>query len=202
MVHGTGHKDLDSLMQNKPGLAFEINLIRIENPGDYKQDSWAMTDNEKMEIIPRLREEGNSFYKSGDHKAACEKYFEALSYLESLSIKEKPQSEDWNKIECIKVPFLLNYAQCQLISGDYAEVIRHTSKVLEFEPDNIKALYRRGRAHSACWNVEEAEIDLKRAAVLDSSLQKMVDKELVTLRQRVREEEKEERDRLQGKLFK
>ena len=201
MVHGTGHSDLDSLIKDSPLLGFEIELLNVERPGSYKQDSWAMTDKEKLDLVPQLKEAGNSLYKKGDYQMASDKYFEALGYMESLVIKEKPESEEWNKLEEIKVPLLLNYSQCQLLLGEYAEVIRQTSKVLEFKPDCVKALYRRGKAHSATWNLPEAEKDLQKSVELDSSLKKNVERELAALRQRLKVEEKEERDRLKGRLF-
>ena len=201
MIHGTGHKDLNALVHDRPPLAFEIELLRIEQPGDYKQDSWAMSDKEKTDIIPKLREEGNSLYKSGDYNGAAGKYYEALSYLESLGIKEKPQSDEWNKIESDKVPLLLNYSQCQLLLKDYPEVIRHTSKVLEYDYNNVKALYRRGKAYAASWSQEEAEKDLMAVIKLDPTLQKTVEKELNNLRERIKKKEKEEREILRGKLF-
>ena len=201
MVHGTGYKELDALVRDRPPLAFEIELLQIEQPGDYKQDSWAMSDKEKADLIPKLRKEGNSLYKSGDYNGAAGKYYEALSYLESLGIKERPQSDEWNRIESDKVPFLLNYSQCQLLLKDYPEVIRHTSKVLEYDYNNVKALYRRGKAYAASWSQEEAEKDFMAVIKLDPSLQKTVEKELISLRERMKNKEKEERERLRGKLF-
>ena len=201
MMHGTGHEDLDSLRKDMPPLAFELELLRVEAPGQYKQESWAMTDTEKEELIPRLKDEGNTLFKGGDHLAAAGKYYEAINYLESLSLKEKPHSEDWNSIEAKKVPFLLNYAQCKLLSKDYADVIRYATQVLDFDSANVKALYRRGRAYAATWSEQEAARDLRQAAALDPTLGKSVERELQSLKERLREKEREESSRLRGKLF-
>ena len=84
---------------------------------------------------------------------------------------------------------------------DYPDTIRHTTSALELEPDNIKALYRRGKAHAASWDVQEATADLQRAAELDPSLRSAVEKELKSLVQRVKEKDVVERERLRGKLF-
>ena len=173
----------------------------MEQPGHYKKDSWAMTDEEKSESVDCLREEGNRLYKDGDLEAATQKYFEALHYLEDLSVREKPQSDEWQTVEERKVPLLLNYSQCMLLNKAYPEVIRHTTTVLELDPVNVKALYRRGKAHSACWNKQEAEADFARVIELEPSLSRSVDREVKQLRQRVREQEETERARLKGKLF-
>ena len=201
MMHGSGHPDLDRLMKDQPPMAFEFELLRVESPGSYKQDAWAMTDKEKLELVPKLKEEGNHLYRSGNSRQAAEKYHEAISYLEQLSIKEKPQCDEWNELQKKKVPLLLNYAQCKLLMKEYAEVIRHTSQVLEFDPSNVKALFRRGKSHSASWDQEEAERDFKRVIELDPSLRKAVEKELKGLHERVQEKEREEKERLKGKLF-
>ncbi len=38
----------------------------------------------------------------------------------------------------------LNIALCCLKQGEYADVIKHTEKVLEEDPKSVKARYRRG----------------------------------------------------------
>ncbi len=197
----TGHGDLDKIIEDQTPLAFEFELVGVEQPGAYKQDSWAMTEEEKTSAVPLLRQEGNDLYRAGNYQSAADKYFEALSYLEEMSIKEKPKSDVWNTIEAKKVPLLSNYAQCKLLMKDYAEVIRHTTTVLEFDDRNVKALYRRAKAHAGCWNVKEAKDDFAKVVRLDLSLTGSVEKEVLALDERVKEKEKEEKERLRGKLF-
>ena len=200
-LQGTGHHDLDKILADMSPLCFELELLRVDHPGEYKQDHWAMSDVEKNTAIPKLKEEGNLLYKQGNLEAASQKYYEALSYLEEQLIKEKPQCEDWQRIATRKVPLLLNYAQCKMIGKEYAEVIRHTSMALEIEVDNVKALFKRGMAFSACWDVEGAKRDLERVTKLKPSLTRAVEKELHKLANRVKEKDDDERKRLQGKMF-
>lgn len=200
-MQGTGHPDLDKLAESHTPLIFELELIKVDQPGDYRKEHWAMTESEKKDAIPKLKEEGNSLYKEGRYLESSEKYFEALSYLEQMLIKEKPQSHSWNAITEQKVPFLLNYAQCKLLLKEYAEVIRHTTTVLDFDAHNVKALFRRAKAHSASWNTVEAKEDFKEVCRLDHSLAKTVDKELKSLASRVKEKDEQERDHFKGKLF-
>lgn len=195
----TGYDDLDKLTADKPSLLFEIEVIKVEQPDEYKQDSWQLTDQQKQDAIPKLRQVGNELYRDHKHSEAAEKYFEALSYLEQLSIKEKPQSEGWNKIESEKLPLLLNYAQCKMVLHDYRDVIRHTTSALEIDGNNVKAYYRRAKAHAECWNVEEAKKDFQQAVTLDPSLAKHVSKELTELQEKLQEQNKLESERLRGK---
>ena len=66
------------------------------------------------------------------------------------------------------------------------------------ESDRVKALYRRGRAHAAVWDIQEAKDDLQKAAAMDPSLSKSVAKELKELEQRVKEKEQQEKASLRG----
>lgn len=105
------------------------------------------------------------------------------------------------ELNSVKLPILLNYAQCKLLEKDYYPVIEHCTTVLESEPSNVKALFRRGKAHIAVWNCREGEEDLKRAAELDPALQKAVQKELRELEEMERKKDSEDREKYKGKVF-
>lgn len=51
-----------------------------------------------------------------------------------LIFREKPHDTDWTAINNLKLPLLLNFAQCKLRKKEYYEVIEHCSEVLKFEP--------------------------------------------------------------------
>jgi len=78
----------------------------------------------------------------------------------------------------MKIPLLLNYAQCRLLKKDYYAVIEHCNEILLLDPNNVKALFRRAKAHFGAWNPEEAKKDFQKAADLDKSLQASVKSEL------------------------
>ena len=62
-------------------------LVKIERPEDYEKDSWTLTDNEKLQKIPALKEQGNKYFSEKKYTEAAEKYFEALGFLEQLVLK-------------------------------------------------------------------------------------------------------------------
>lgn len=175
---GVGYKDLDNILNNNIDVIFEISLLNVDPPGSYEEESWALSMTEKLKRIPGWREKGNKLFKEGQHIEAAEVYAQALGCLEQLCLREKPGDPEWLKLDQMKVPFLLNYAQCKLLDEDYYQVIKHTTTALEKDPNNVKALYRRGKAHSAVWNPDEAVIDFKRALGLDPSLKSCINKEL------------------------
>jgi AH receptor-interacting protein len=172
----------------------------VEQAGQYKKETWQMDPTEKLSVIPKFKQEGNELYVKGEYKNAAEKYAKALGLLEQLCLREKPGDDEWVQLDHMKIPFLLNFAQCKLLLGEYYEVIKHTSTVLEKDKDNVKAIYRRAKAHKACWDPEEAKTDFKRVAELDPSLKKTVKKELDELDQMIKEHNSEDKNKLK-KLF-
>lgn len=98
-----------------------------------------------------------------------------------LFCREKPGEQEWQALADMKIPFLLNYSQCQLLMGNYYEVIEQCSQVLIQQPsktlstkclngiqfnlfyisDNVKAIFRRGMAHLNAWNPTEAKNDFE-----------------------------------------
>lgn len=84
------------------------------------------------------------------------------------------------------MPILLNYAQCKLLDGDFYAVIEHCNEVLKHEPDNVKALYRRAKAHRGAWNPDLSRADFQRCVELDESLRGAVQKDLNALADEVR----------------
>lgn len=170
LKEGLGYPDLDELVKTPKDLRFTIEILKVAGVGSYEKEFWAMTEEERLISIPALKEEGNALYKAGDHEAACKKYSEALGRLEQLMLREKPGDEEWVKLNDMKMPLLLNFAQCQILQGEYYSAIEHCSTVLEKQPENVKALYRRGRAHVEVFSPDEARRDLEKAAQLDKSI--------------------------------
>lgn len=81
---------------------------------------------------------------------------------------------------------MLNFAQCKLLAKDYYAVIEHCTEVLKYDPDNVKALYRRAKANVGAWNPTDAQNDYQRCAALDVTLMPQVTKELATLAEEIK----------------
>lgn len=65
-------------------------------------------------------------------------------------------------------------------------------------PDNVKALFRRAKAHVGAWNPEEAQEDFQKVMTLDSSLTPAVQKELKLLEELQKRKDSEDRNKLKG----
>lgn len=119
----------------------------------------------------------------------------------------------------------MNYCQCKLQSEEYYEVLDHCSSILNkyegkepcrphaahapgrpacspadlsFPADNVKAYFKRGKAHAAVWNVAEAQADFAKVLALDPSLHPVVSKELRSLEARLRQKDAEDKIRFKG----
>lgn len=199
--HGVGHSDLDRLLKNPQPLDFLFELIRIQQPGEYTKEAWTLSEEEQIKIIPVLKESGNELFKKKMYKEACGKYEEALGHLEQLMVKEKPNDVEWNLLNEQKLPILLNYSLSKFNLGEYYVCIEHTNTILEHQDTNVKALFRRGKAHAAIWNFDEARQDFKRCMELDPHLESEVEAQLDYLKKLEDKHRKEEKEKFKGKLF-
>ncbi|XP_038273392.1 aryl-hydrocarbon-interacting protein-like 1 [Dermochelys coriacea] len=196
--HSTGYADLDELQRAPQPLIFIMELFKVDDPSSYKRDTWAMNKEEKLSAVPVLHSEGNRLVLLKRYQEAAVKYQEAVICLRNVQAKEKPWAEDWLSLEKLITPLVLNYCQCQLELGEYYEVLEHTTDLLQKNNENVKAYFKRAKAHAAVWNEAAAREDFLRVAQLDPSLAAAVKKELRLLGERMREKRVEERQRYQG----
>lgn len=198
---GLGYEDLNKLVKDPCDLEFILELLKVEAPDEYQKESWQMSEKEKLEQVPLLREEGNNFYKQEKFEAACESYSRALGHLEQLMLKEKPHDTEWLELQELKIPLLLNLSQCKLKQGEFYPVIEHCSTVLSVHPENDKALFRRAKAHVGAWNPAEAQADFEKLLKINPKMEKSISLELKHLEDMKRQKDAEDRAILAGKMF-
>jgi len=188
---GLGYDDLNQLMKGPEDLEFIFELLNVEQPEQYEKESWQMDAEEKAASVPALKAEGNALFAARDLEGASEKYRDALGRLEQLMLREKPGEEEWDQLLQLKIPLLLNFSQCKLTNGEYYAVIEHCTEVLQHQPDNVKALFRRGKAHVGAWNPKEAKADFEAVIKLDNSLTKACKKEIsdIELLEKIKDQE-------------
>lgn len=196
------YKDLNSMMRQPPDIfEFTFELVDVIPPSNYVKDTWQMSDNEKLSALPECREKGNKCFKDGEYEKAVNHYAKGLSILESLSIKVAPKDRvEMTKLDELRVPFLLNLAQVKLSQGEYYECICLSDQVLKVDPNNIKAMFRRAKAHAAVWNFMDARGDLNRCLELDGSMSSLVAKCLEDIKVQESMKAREDRARF-GNMF-
>lgn len=66
--------------------------------------------------------------------------------------------------------------------------------------DNVKAYFRRAKAHVGAWNPDEAKKDFQKVMELDPSLISLVKKELTIIDEQIKRKDTEDKSKLK-KLF-
>eukprot|EP00210_Caulerpa_lentillifera_P001231 g1187.t1 len=143
-------------------VIYEVELIDVKDP----KNTYEMSSEEKLESCQELKEKGNKAYKEGKYIRAISKYEQALKPIEydtNFDEDTKKQAKEMKKV------IWLNIAAVSLKQGEYSKALSNCNKVLEAEPNNIKALYRRSQAFMYRSDFIEAERDIKLAHSLDSA---------------------------------
>lgn len=86
-TEGVGYDDLNVLITQPRDLEFVFELLSVETPEEYEKETWQMTENEKLDAVPILKEEGNTFYRNKEYDKAAAKYSTAIGILEQLMLK-------------------------------------------------------------------------------------------------------------------
>jgi len=200
-LRNSPYTDLNNMIKRPPEIfEFTFELVDVIPPKSYTKEIWQMSDAEKLAMLPKYREDGNRNYAECNYDGAVSAYSKGLQVIESLMLKEKPRDADWIKLDGMKTPFLLNLAQVKLTQGEYYDCIKYTDEVLKKDPENIKALFRRAKAHSGVWNISDARKDFKKCMEYDRNMTKTVTKCFQQLRALELMKVKEDRERF-GKMF-
>lgn len=149
----------------KATLLFDVELINWKIP---EKEKWEMSTEEKLEKARTLKADGTSKFKEKSWALAAMSYDDAASYVEELLNSEEAKSgEEDEEAVALYTSSLGNAAQCYINLADYPSAISNSSKVLEKDKDNVKALYRRGHSRVKIGMLDEARVDLLAAFKLD-----------------------------------
>ena len=182
------------LYRHKSPMGFD--LLSAEQPGEYKLSTWALSDREILEELPRLMKRGNCLYHRGKFDDAAYAYLKALDSLELMSFKVGPHSALWKILQEMKVPLQLNYTECKFCLCEYNEVVTHTTAVIEFDQDNARALFQRAEAHLLLHNLVQARRDYEKVIMLNSPLAEVAEDQLAKLKKAVQAVLVEQKERL------
>ncbi|KAI0367817.1 TPR-like protein [Pilatotrama ljubarskyi] len=132
---------------------------------------------EKIEKAKEFKEKGDKAFQGDDLQNALMMYHQAILHLKGLdknavqkalgkpvpapppieavdqAAQEKPRTEADELLEKIYA----NMCQCHVKRGNWKRVIETADKVLEHNPKNRKALFRKARAHGETGWFEKAE---------------------------------------------
>lgn len=162
-------------------LSLEVELLATRDAPDLE----LLSGKEKVELANRKRERGNYFYQQADYVLAINSYDIALKVITSSSkgICSHParpthalfllqltsglfavdfSPEEEAELLDVKVKCLNNLAASQLKLDHYEAALKSCNLVLEHQPGNIKALFRKGKVRTS---LQQALLPLLRGLV-------------------------------------
>ncbi|KAG0616294.1 hypothetical protein M758_5G104200 [Ceratodon purpureus] len=174
-------------------LTYEVEMVSFIK----EKDHWDWNSSQKIAGATKKKEQGNNLFKSGKLFQASLKYEKGAKYVD-YDI-HFPDANEKKTARELKISLNLNDAACKLKLNKFPEVVDLTTKVLDLDSMNVKALFRRTQANSALMEVELAYQDIKMAVEVDPE-NRDVASEHKKLRQKVTELHKKEA-KLYGNMF-
>ncbi|TRY55055.1 hypothetical protein DNTS_020783 [Danionella cerebrum] len=132
-----GKKEYD--IGSNAELLYEVTLNNFEKA----RESWEMDLNEKLERALLVKQKGTQYFKAGRYSYAVIQYQQMVNWLE---MEGGTQREQHQNIQALLLVAHLNLALCYLRLREYSQTVENCNKVMELDPENEKALYRRGEA--------------------------------------------------------
>ncbi|KAL9361277.1 hypothetical protein Peur_044062 [Populus x canadensis] len=154
-----GH-DISGMLPANSMLHYEVELLDFIKEKPF----WKMDTHEKLEASERKKLDGNVLFKAGKFWRASKKYEKAAKYIE---FDHAFTDEEMCLAKSLRLSCYLNNAACKLKSGEFLEASRLCTKVLELDPLNVKALFRRSQAYLKTSELEKADADIKKALAID-----------------------------------
>lgn len=152
-------------------LSYNLTLEDFEQ-AKYKYE---MSDEEKIEFAETAKGMGTEYFKAGNYALALKKYKVITEYLEADAedFDDMPDSDDEDKdaepekskdkdpeLEkkslTLQIAAFSNQAICHLKLQDGIQALKACEMALKLDPQNIKALFRRGQAAEMSQEWEDA----------------------------------------------
>ncbi|XP_010916303.1 peptidyl-prolyl cis-trans isomerase FKBP42 isoform X1 [Elaeis guineensis] len=142
-------------------LLYEVELIGFDEAKEGKARS-DMTVEERIQAADGRKMEGNSYFKEEKLPEAMQQYEMAIAYMgDDFMFQLFGKYRDMAL--AVKNPCHLNMAACLLRLKRYEEAVGQCSVVLSEDENNVKALFRRGKARAELGQTDAAREDFQKA---------------------------------------
>ncbi|EPS72809.1 hypothetical protein M569_01946, partial [Genlisea aurea] len=149
---------------NVPPMAdiiYEVELIGFDETKEGKARS-DMTAEERIGAADQRKTNGNAFFKEEKLEEAMQQYEMAIAYLgDDFMFQLFGKYRD--TALAVKNPCHLNMAACLIKLKRYDEAIAQCGIVLVEDENNVKALFRRGKARAELGQMDAAREDFLKA---------------------------------------
>lgn len=158
-------------------LLYEVELLHVGLAETGSEEE--LSPEERLQRAMRAKDTGNGHFKSGDFSQAGEAYATALKLLgyagpkrdaEEVAREEEVVWADSARREArnkLLLSCCLNLAQCELKQQCYVDAMEHASAAATLDPSSSKAHYRKGLAALSIGLLDQAKVDLTKAARLE-----------------------------------
>lgn len=140
------------LPQDKGDLTYTVTLHNFEKA----KESWELNSDEKLATAEKDKTKGTEHFKAGRLEQAYKYYSRVREFLKS---EDRLKDEEKAKRDALYIAGLLNVALVQLKRDENLACVEACNDVLELDPNNVKALFRRGQAQLAVNEFEAAIAD-------------------------------------------
>ncbi|XP_051148025.1 peptidyl-prolyl cis-trans isomerase FKBP42 [Andrographis paniculata] len=142
-------------------IVYEVELIGFDETKEGKARS-DMTVEERIGAADRRKMDGNALFKEEKLEEAMNQYEMAIAYLgDDFMFQLFGKYRDMAL--AVKNPCHLNMAACLIKLNRYDEAIVHCGIVLVEDENNVKALFRRGKARAELGQTDAAREDFLKA---------------------------------------
>ena len=157
-VSSTGNK-LTELESDQNALRLNVELKSVSRVAQ----SCDMSQDERLEWAQHHKEKGAELFQRNSFEFAIKRWQRALQFLKDMEPVDKlPHSfrQKWKELKCL---CLLNTSAVFLKQEKWELAIEYASSALEMDCDNVKGLYRRGKALERLNKYQEAKRDFIKA---------------------------------------
>jgi len=170
-------------------ITYNIELLAIQ-PG---QEISSLSPEQRVQMGEAKRERGNYLYGRKDYTGAINSYSKATKILDDTDLNASLDEQTRDLLTETYVKCYNNMAACQLKVEALDAAIRSCEKVLAVKTDNLKALFRIGKAYSLKNEVDVALKYLKQGIKLDPE-GKLFHQEVLALARRKAEQSQSEKE--------
>lgn len=185
-------------------ITYTVELVSTKEEADLETKSYTA----RKEIGNKKRLRGNFWMKRQEYNLAIQSYRRALEYLDeseggitkpTADGEMEPTNADLQELLEDRMKVYNNLALAQLKIAAYDAALKSVDHVLQCQPNNTKALFRKGKILHAKGETKEAILFLQKAATLDED-DKLIQSELSKMVLKSKREARNEKDLYQKML--
>lgn len=194
----------DRNIPTEANITYTVELLSAHEETEIEKKSYES----RKEIGNKKRERGNFFFERQEYNSAIQLYRRALEYLDESEggitnpttdgILEPTNAQLQDLLED-RLKVYNNLAQAQMKIQAYDTALKSVDTVLQCQPNNVKALFRKGKILEAKADVPGAIGLFRKAATLDPE-NKSIQNELSRLILKSKREARNEKDLYQKML--